>query len=363
MSLGRCRNFFLAAIAGAAGAAAADPPTFQITALHSNLDGSVQFIVLTETAGMNYQHHFAGLTLTATGKDGVKVFTFPHDLPPVSTTGASIVLATDGLPLDFPGAPYMCCGTPHYYLPRRFLSLDGGTVEFAGVDRVTYGMLPSDDISSLLRDGTVARVALPASVCPTFYQGHCLSHPPVHIGESTLTAVEYYNAGRDHFFTTASGIEIEALDSGRTAGWQRTGLKFTVSARPLYSIYGPYDYPPPAPFAMQSVCRLYIPPEDGDSHFFSASADECAQVRAHFPRFVYEAEAAFYAALPDAVTGECPYVSGAALTPVFRLWNARADTNHRYTVHVLIRNLMVGQGYASEGYGPTGVAFCVPLRI
>ena len=39
-------------------------PTFRIAEVHSNLDGSVQFIRLSETDGLNGQHHFAGLALT-----------------------------------------------------------------------------------------------------------------------------------------------------------------------------------------------------------------------------------------------------------------------------------------------------------
>src|SRR4051794_27728188 len=81
------------------------------------------------------------------------------------------------------------------------------------------------------------------------------------------TAIEYYHAGFDHYFITALPEERAALDSGTPTGWSRTGRGFSV-----------FRFPPPAPLTASPVCRFYIPPEHGDSHFFSASADECAAV-------------------------------------------------------------------------------------
>ena len=66
--------------------------------------------------------------------------------------------------------------------------------------------------------------------------------------------------------------EIAALDSGDTAGWARTGYAFAV-----FSASAPGTSP---------VCRFYLPPAYGDSHFFSASPDECNAVQAKFPGFV-----------------------------------------------------------------------------
>jgi hypothetical protein len=133
---------------------------------------------------------------------------------------------------------------------------------------------------------------------------------------------------------------------------------FEVGSRPLYSMsWNGYDYGTPLPHPLQPVCRFYLPPEIGDSHFYSASASECVEVRARFPNFVYESEAAFHAVLPHPVTGECAEVDGFLLQPVFRLWNGRVDSNHRYTVDILVRNPMIAQAYVSEGYGPIGVAF------
>jgi hypothetical protein len=109
------------------------------------------------------------------------------------------------------------------------------------------------------------------------------------------------------------------------------------------------------------VCRFYIPPPS-DSHFFSAAADECAAVLAKIPvdpnfqSFLYETSSAFYIALPDRATGACP----AGTIPVYRLWNQRADSNHRYTTDPATKALMIAKGYVPEGYGPDAIVMCTP---
>lgn len=162
------------------------------------------------------------------------------------------------------------------------------------------------------------------------------------------TVVEYYNASLDHYFMTPLANEIDALDAGRIAGWSRTGLVFEASATPANGL-GP-------------VCRFYIPPAHGDSHFFSAAPAECAAVLAKigsdpdFSGYVEETPAQFYMALPDVATGACP----AGTSPVYRLWNGRADSNHRYTADRTTRTVMIARGYVPEGYGADGVAMCTP---
>ena len=54
-------------------------PSFQIKQVFSNIDGSLQFVELTETAGQNGQSHFAGLVLTSTHGNVIKTYVFPHD--------------------------------------------------------------------------------------------------------------------------------------------------------------------------------------------------------------------------------------------------------------------------------------------
>jgi hypothetical protein len=86
------------------------------------------------------------------------------------------------------------------------------------------------------------------------------------------TAIEYYHAAFDHYFITSLPAEIAALDAGTLTGWSRTGRGFSV-----------FPALPPAPVAAAPVCRFYIPPQHGDSHFFSASAAECAAIRDRIP--------------------------------------------------------------------------------
>ena len=56
-----------------------------------------------------------------------------------------------------------------------------------------------------------------------------------------------------------------------------------------------------------------------------------------------------YVFLPDPVSGECPPDS----RPVYRVWNARADSNHRYTTDAAIYATM-----QSLGWLPEGIVFC-----
>ena len=345
----------------------AAPPTFQISQIFSNLDGTVQFIRLDETAGLNGQHLFAGLTLTSTHNGIVKQFTFPSDLPSDQTANMSIlVAATHGsqyLPVLFGTGGWYCCSPPDFVMPERFLSTEGGTIDFAGVDRMPYASLPTDGESGLYRDGMVRRARVPGGRCPVANPPQCPRDAA--IAQTEVTAIEYYNADLAHYFISASAPDIEALDSGRIRGWQRTALTIPVAA---IATVLPGTRPPVSSPAglIQPVCRFYIPPDKGDSHFFSASLDECAEVRARFPDFALESDAAFYVSLPDLTTGQCPPqyfdLNDNVYTwiPVFRLWNQRVDSNHRYTTNVFVRNLMVGQGFVSEGYGPASVAFCVP---
>lgn len=155
-------------------------------------------------------------------------------------------------------------------------------------------------------------------------------------------AIEYYNATLDHYFLTAHPAEIHAIDAGAVAGWKRTGQQFTAH--------------PPRSAGAKPVCRIYIPPALGDSHFYSASTSECAEVVAKFPALVLESRDLFYVDLPDPVTGSCPPGG----TPVYRLWNKRADSNHRYTTSPVVRDAMVARGYEPEGYGPGAIAMCAP---
>jgi hypothetical protein len=161
-----------------------------------------------------------------------------------------------------------------------------------------------------------------------------------------VTVVEYYHAGLDHYFITAIPGEIAALDEATVIrGWARTGLSFDAYA----TLTG-------APAGASPVCRFYLPPADGDSHFYSAFPAECEEGRVRFPQFVFESPQVMVSVLPDLASGACP----AGFLQVFRLWNQRPDNNHRFTTDRTVRAAMIGQGFLAEGFGPEGVAFCAP---
>jgi hypothetical protein len=165
-----------------------------------------------------------------------------------------------------------------------------------------------------------------------------------------VNIIEFYNTLLDHYFVSSLQPDIVALDSGHFFGWSRTGLSFRAFADQMSG--GP---------GVNPVCRFYIPPP-ADSHFFSASPAECAAVLAkiatdpNYHSFIYETPAAFYIAVPDMTTGACP----AGTIPVYRLWNQRADSNHRYTADPATKALMLARGYVAEGYGPDAVDMCTP---
>jgi hypothetical protein len=159
-------------------------------------------------------------------------------------------------------------------------------------------------------------------------------------GKPRKLAVEYYNAQLDHYFITAMDDEVYALDAGHFAGWSRTGFSLDV-----YDA-GTADGSP--------VCRFYMPPQYCDSYFYSATPGECSQVAQKFPGFVYNSTETIEIYTPDLTSGQCPQDT----VPVYRLWNDRIDSNHRYTTDRLIRDQMVAKGYIVEGYGADPVIMC-----
>jgi YVTN family beta-propeller protein len=105
----------------------------------------------------------------------------------------------------------------------------------------------------------------------------------------TVSVIEYYNAPLDHYFMTASTSDINLLDGGAFAGWERTQQTFLA-------------YRAQSTSGLSPVCRFYMPPQHGDSHFFSALPAECAFLvmaaadPVHFPNFsgyIEESTAAF----------------------------------------------------------------------
>jgi lysyl endopeptidase len=169
--------------------------------------------------------------------------------------------------------------------------------------------------------------------------------PTVPNPDGEVVAVEFYNRQLDHYFLTANPYEIDDLDAGVPAGWERTGLRFLAYVR-----QAPGTNP---------VCRFYRTPAYGDSHFYSASPDECAATAAQHPAdWIYESSAVFYIRLPDAA-GRCP----AGTQPVWRFFS-KNTVNHRYTAEVVLRDEMRVRPsvWVPEGYGQEQAAMCAALQ-
>ena len=153
--------------------------------------------------------------------------------------------------------------------------------------------------------------------------------------------VEYYNAALDHYFITPLAAEQDFLDAGGTpTAWVRTGESFGYYAAPAAGT--------------SPVCRFYIPPALGDSHFFGRGTAECEATAARNPSFTLESAAFLHMVLPTA--GNCP----AGTVPVYRVFSNRPDANHRYTTSRAIRDQMVARGWLAEGDGPDLVVMCAP---
>jgi mono/diheme cytochrome c family protein len=166
-------------------------------------------------------------------------------------------------------------------------------------------------------------------------------------GGSKVLAVEYYNAGFDHYFVTAIPDEITKLDNGTFAGWQRTGLTFNV-----YAVSN-------APAGSATVHRFFstsFAPKS--SHFYTANPAEFNNVLNN-PNWQYEGDV-FNVPMPGA-DGTCP----AGTLAVYRLYNngQGGAPNHRFTTDLATRDSMLGRppdkAWVAEGAG-IGVGMCAP---
>jgi hypothetical protein len=137
--------------------------------------------------------------------------------------------------------------------------------------------------------------------------------------------IEYYNANLDHYFYTTIPDEINALP-GRAGRLAAHRLSFKV-----------FDAPSPGSVP---VCRFYGLPGAGlDSHFITANAQECSLLMQAPYKSAWFLESAdvFEVFLPDFTTGQCP----AGTVPVYRTWDHRPDSDHRYTTDPAVDLAMV----------------------
>ncbi len=148
---------------------------------------------------------------------------------------------------------------------------------------------------------------------------------------SAKPVIEFYHAAFDHYFVTQDAKEISDLDTGVHKGWARTGQQFYAFEPGKSASEG------------KAICRFYGKPEAGlDSHFYPAPTEACAVSKPE--DWIKETENAFEVLLPDA-SYKCP----TGTTPIYRFWNNRKDSNHRYVTTEALAQEMANKGYVYEG--------------
>jgi hypothetical protein len=328
---------FLFALCGCAEAASA----YRIETLYSTPDGSYQFVQLRDVREPR-QANPEYLAITTTNRYGVVKTRQVANLPLYPSDQRRVLLATAAM-AEFWDVVNMGDSDPPELgavLPERFVPTDGGTMELTDGDRWAHDALPVDGNKSLTRDFG------PGTVNALDALGHSFGPRQA----VWLRVVEYHNATYGRYFLTASAPDIDALDSGRIAGWKRTGESLGAFVRGQDSVV--------------PVCRYYYPTGDIGSHFFSASAEECAAVGAQVFEAQLETAGAFYVALPDKATGACPgnvrvgIVTYVTTDPIYRVWDAAGGSEHRYTHNRALRDQWVVEGWKAEGYGTDAVAMC-----
>lgn len=150
------------------------------------------------------------------------------------------------------------------------------------------------------------------------------------------TVWEYFNHQTRHYVLLSDPDEIANVERGGAgAGWVATGNIFHAQSESFST-------------ASRNVCRFYAPPPV-NSHFFTANAAECEQLKNSNSGWIYE-KLDFGMTLP--FRGVCE----AGFTPIYRVYNNRwmfSDSNHRFVHDAALRDELVARGWIDEG-----VAFC-----
>jgi hypothetical protein len=154
--------------------------------------------------------------------------------------------------------------------------------------------------------------------------------PPDRFGD----VVEFHHAVLDHYFYTSDASEIAGLDDGSGAkGWVRTGESFHALVQPGCVLER----------TEQAAYRFYGKPGVGpSSHFFTVDRAECKLV-GDSGAWLYES-APFWASPIDG-SGAC--LAGGV--PLYRVWKAFGDSNHRFTTSRAVVAHMLSRGWIDEG--------------
>jgi serine protease len=264
--------------------------------------------------------------------------------------------------LSAPGGTFAKNGTAIWVISNQgatvptndfFTSIQGTSFSapmVSGVASLMLSVAPGLDTSQVRSILTATAKSFPAdSDCNTSICGAGIVNADAAVkaalaaggGPASVDVVEYYNAALDHYFITWIVNEIAILDAGTTIkGWTRTGYQFKAY--------------PAAQGGTSPVCRYYIPPALGNSHFFGRGTVECNATGAKNPSFVLEEPNFMHLTLPS--LGTCP----AGTTQIYRVFSNRPDANHRYMTDKAVRAQMVAKGWLAEGDGPDLVVMCAP---
>ena len=170
-----------------------------VTELYSNADGSVQFVKLTNNSAFTTEYFLGGHVIICTGLPGItNVFTFPTNLPAVSTANKTFLIGTGNL-ATLPGGV-----TPDYVLTNTspFLFQNTGVTNTVGIVGsveipAAYTTLPTDGVSSLAGLGSSLVVATNS---PKNFSGQANSIVPVRFGPPHLAGTDFVMT-----FLTATG--------------------------------------------------------------------------------------------------------------------------------------------------------------
>jgi hypothetical protein len=139
--------FFIACLGGGLLAAPAQASfhLYQIVEIYSSADGTVQYVELFTTAsGQNFPLNTSAATLNSTGST-TQTFRVATNYPSGNTANTHVLFATQGF-------ANLGIVTPDYIIPDGFIPVAGGTINYAGVDSVTFTALPTNG-SAINRSG------------------------------------------------------------------------------------------------------------------------------------------------------------------------------------------------------------------
>ncbi len=115
----------------------------QINEVYSNASGTVQFIELTMLSGG--QTFFSGQTISSAQGGSIKSYMFPTNLSR-GVAGAKVLIGTTGY-AALAGVP-----APDYIVQNGFVFTSNLTINFAGVDFVSFPSVPTDGTLSIDRN-------------------------------------------------------------------------------------------------------------------------------------------------------------------------------------------------------------------